>query len=179
MRHPVPSDTSSVRSEDYARDAFAGVVASFVTLAHCLSFSALVFAGDLSAGLPMALWGFMLASTLVTVMFAARTTLPPILAGPRNPVVAVMAVAAAMIAAAAFEKGLSAEDAARHALLGLSIASALTGLLIWTLGAFRLGRTSLRSSRRRCSRVSRSPWRLPVCSCASGARRSVPGRCPR
>jgi SulP family sulfate permease len=123
----------------HARDAFAGIVASFVTLAHCLSFSALIFAGSLSAGLPMALWGFMLATAVVTLMSAGRTTLAPLLAGPRNPAVAVMAVLAATVSAAAFEKGLSATEAAHHVLVGLAIASALTGALIWALGAFRLG----------------------------------------
>ncbi len=123
----------------HARDAVAGIVASFVTLAHCLSFSALIFAGQLSAGLPMALWGFMLATALVTLMSAGRTTLPPLLAGPRNPAVAVMAVLAATVSAAAFEKGMSAAAAAHHVLVALAIASTLTGLLIWALGAFRLG----------------------------------------
>jgi len=123
----------------HARDAVAGIVASFVTLAHCLSFSALIFAGQLSVGLPMALWGFMLATALVTLMSAGRTTLPPLLAGPRNPAVAVMAVLAATVSAAAFEKGMSANAAAHHVLVALAIASTLTGALIWALGAFRLG----------------------------------------
>ena len=61
-----------------ARDAASGVVASLVTLAHCLSFSALVFAGDLSPGLPMALWGFMLATAVVTLLSGSLSTLPPI-----------------------------------------------------------------------------------------------------
>ena len=123
----------------FARNAVAGVVASFVTLAHCLSFSALLFAGELAAGLPMALWGFMVSTALVTLLSGFTTTLPPVLAGPRNPAVAVMAVLAATVAAAAHGKGLAAADVARHVLLALALASALTGVLIWTLGAFHLG----------------------------------------
>lgn len=122
-----------------ARDAMAGMVASFVTLVQCLSFSALIFSGDLAASLPMALWGFLVATAGVTLLCGLGTTLPPLLAGPRNPAVAVMGVLAATVSAAAFEAGLSAENAGRHVLVALAIASALTGLLIWTLGVLRLG----------------------------------------
>ncbi len=100
-----------------ARDAMAGMVASFVTLIQCLSFSALIFSGDLAASLPMALWGFLVATAGVTLLCGLGTTLPPLLAGPRNPAVAVMGVLAATVAAAAFEAGLSAEDAGRHVLV--------------------------------------------------------------
>lgn len=122
-----------------ARDAASGMVASLVTLAHCLSFSALVFAGDLSPGLPMALWGFMLATAVVTLLSGSLTTLPPILAGPRNPAVAVMAVLAATVLAAAQQRGMAPPEAARHVLVALAMASLLTGALIWLLGTFRLG----------------------------------------
>jgi SulP family sulfate permease len=50
-----------------------------------------------------------------------------------------MAVLAATISAAAIEKGMAAPEAARHVLVALAIASALTGSLIWVLGRFRLG----------------------------------------
>lgn len=126
-------------SDALLRDGSAGAIASFVTLAHCLSFSALIFAGDLVTGLPMALWGFMISTAVVTLLASLTTTLPPILAGPRNPAVAVMGVLAAAMAGAAAQKGLSAPDAARHVLVALSISSILTGLLIWSLGTFRLG----------------------------------------
>ena len=121
------------------REPLAGVVASFVTLAHCLSFSALLFAGELAGGLPAALWGFMVASAVVTLLSGATTTLPPMLAGPRNPAVAVMSVLAGTIAAGAHAKGLDGAQAAHHVLVALAVASLLTGLCVWALGAFRLG----------------------------------------
>jgi SulP family sulfate permease len=121
------------------RDWSAGVVASLVTLAHCLSFSALIFAGELSAGLPMALWGFMISTALVALLTGAVSTLPPLLCGPRNPVVAVMSVLALTVSAAAAAKGMTGGEAARHVLVALSIASLVTGVLIWLLGVFRLG----------------------------------------
>ncbi|MGE0768188.1 MAG: SulP family inorganic anion transporter [Hyphomicrobiaceae bacterium] len=121
------------------RDAVAGVVASLVLLAYCLSFSALIFAGRLSDGLPMALWSFMLSTAIVTLLSAYRTTLAPMLAGPRNPVVAVMAVLAATISAAGARKGMAPNEVARHILVAISIATLLTATVVWALGRFRLG----------------------------------------
>lgn len=122
-----------------ARDSLAGVVASLVLLAHCLSFSALIFAGSVSAGLPMALWGFMAATAIVTLLSAFRTTLPPVLAGPRNPVAAVMAVLASTIAAAGAERALPPDEIAHHILVALSIATLFTAAVVWALGRYRLG----------------------------------------
>jgi SulP family sulfate permease len=124
---------------DLWREALAGAVAALVPIAHCLSFSALIFAGELKAGLPAALWGFMAATAAVTLIAAFTTTLPPMLAGPRNPAVAVMSVLAGTIGAAAAGRGLDAADAARHVLVALAIASLVTGLGVWALGRFRLG----------------------------------------
>ncbi|MBS0242830.1 MAG: hypothetical protein JSS20_11690, partial [Proteobacteria bacterium] len=59
---------SPLKSRGLIGECLAGVVASFVTLAYCLSFSALLFGGDLAAGLPMALWGFTIGAGLVTIM---------------------------------------------------------------------------------------------------------------
>ncbi|MBS0244721.1 MAG: SulP family inorganic anion transporter, partial [Proteobacteria bacterium] len=73
------------------------------------------------------------------IMTGFATTLPPLLAGPRNPAVAVMSVLAATVAATAASKGLSHAEAARHVLIGLAAASMLTGALTWALGRFGLG----------------------------------------
>lgn len=121
------------------RDLLAGIVASLVALAHCLSFSALIFAGELSVAIPQAVWGFMVATAVVSIWIALQTSLPPVLAGPRNPAVAVMGVLAGVIAAAAAERGLDGAAAARHVLVALSIATVVTGALMLLLGAFRLG----------------------------------------
>lgn len=134
-----PGGRSMADAGVVAQDAVSGVVASLVTIAHCLSFSALIFGGNLAPGLPTALWGFLVATAAVTVLTGLFTTLPPVLAGPRNPAVAVMAVLASTIAAAAAAQGLDATEAARHVLVALALASTLTGALIWVLGTFQLG----------------------------------------
>jgi SulP family sulfate permease len=121
------------------RDVSAGVIASLVVLAHCLSFSALIFSGDLASGLPFALWGFLAASVVVTIIAGFATSLPPMLCGPRNPVVAVMAVLATTISAAAFAKGASPSVAVQHVLVALALSTTVAGAFIWMLGVFRLG----------------------------------------
>jgi SulP family sulfate permease len=131
--------STSTWSSTILREALAGAVASLVTLAHCLSFSALLFSGDLKAGFAAALWGFMAATAVVTVLASLTTTLPPLLAGPRNPAVAVMSVLAATVSTAAFAKGMDGSEAARHVLVALAIASVLTGIGVLALGQFRLG----------------------------------------
>lgn len=121
------------------REAMAGIVASLVTLAQCLSFSALIFSANLSSGFAAGVWAFMLGSALASLLLALTTTLPPALAGPRNPAIPVMSVLAATIAADVLATGASSDAAVRTVLLGLSLATLLTGLLLWLLGAFRLG----------------------------------------
>ncbi len=121
------------------RHALAGGVTSVVAVAYCLSFSALIFSGSVKAGLPAALWGFLVAAAAVTLLAGAVTSLPAMLAGPRNPAVAVMSVLAVTIADAARDSGLSEADAVRHVLIAIAIATVLAGTATWALGYFRLG----------------------------------------
>ena len=130
-RMPLPSEIGA--------EVLAGVVASLVTLAHCLSFSALIFAGDLRDGLAFGLWGFLAATAVANITAAVTSTMPPAFAGPRNPVVAVMSVLATLIAADVMAAGGSRPAALRHVLLAFSLAGLLTGLVLWLLGRFRLG----------------------------------------
>lgn len=120
-------------------DVLAGSVATLVTLAHCLSYSALIFSGDLRDGLALGLWAFLAATSLGCLATAAATTLPPALAGPRNPAVAVMSVLAATVSGAVIAAGGDSAAAVLHVLVALSLATLLSGLIMWLLGAFRLG----------------------------------------
>ncbi len=137
--HPPGSAARAPVSAEIGTEILAGIVASFVTLAHCLSFSALIFSGALRDGFSLGLWGFMAASALTSLAAALATTLPPYLAGPRNPVVAVMGVLAAVVTADVLMGGGSDASALRHVLLAFSLAGLLTGAALWLLGRFRLG----------------------------------------
>ena len=130
-RPPLPGEIGA--------EVLAGVVASLVTLAHCLSFSALIFTGDLRDGLVFGLWGFWVASAVANLAGAVTATLPPLLSGPRNPVVAVMSVLAIQVAADVIGGGGSRAAAVHHVLLAFSLAGLLTGLSLWLLGRYRLG----------------------------------------
>ena len=117
----------------------AGAMGSLVSIAYCVSYSALIFQGELAGGLSFGLWSFLAATAVATLVVTATTTLPPGIAGPRNPTVAVMSVLVAGIAAATLARNGSAADAVRNALVGLAAATLLTGVVFTLLGSLRLG----------------------------------------
>ena len=131
----------SVRADGarHGTDVLAGLVAALVTIAHCLSFSVLIFHGELKTGLPFGLWAFMAGATVTGIVVALTTTLPPAIAGPRNPAVAVMSVLAGIVSAQVLAAGGSGDLAARHVLLGLTLATLVTGAALYLVGALRLG----------------------------------------
>jgi sulfate permease, SulP family len=120
-------------------DLLAGLVASLVTIAYCLSFSALLFQGDLKGGLALGLWALLVGSAVTGVYVAVTTTLPPADAGPDNPAVAVLAVLAGTVSAPLLARGASAELAVTHVLLAFTLATLATGAVLYALGRFRLG----------------------------------------
>ena len=120
-------------------DLLAGLVASLVTIAYCISFSALVFQGELRGGLAMGLWALLSGAAVTGIVVAMTTTLPPAEAGPDNPAIAVFSVLATTVGGAVTSAGGNIELAVRHALLGMTLATALTGFVLWGLGRFRLG----------------------------------------
>ena len=120
-------------------DALAGLVAALVTIAYCISFSALVFQGELRGGLAMGLWALLMGAAITGIIVAMMTTLPPAEAGPDNPAIAVFSVLAVTIGGAITSAGGNIELAVRHALLGMTLATALTGAVLWVLGRFHLG----------------------------------------
>lgn len=122
-----------------AGEVTAGLIASVVTLAQCLSLSALVFAGPLAIGLPQALWSFLAGAAMACILVALTTTLPPAIAGPRNPPLAVMSVLAATLAAQVLAAGGDAATAVRHVLVALSLATLLAGVVMWLIGRLALG----------------------------------------
>ncbi len=120
-------------------NAVAGLVASLLTLAYCLSFSALLFQGELAGGLPMGLWAFLVGSAVAGLYVALTTSLPPAEAGPDNPAVAVLAALAATVSAPVLLAGGSAKAAVDTVLLSFSLATLVTGLVLYLLGRLKLG----------------------------------------
>jgi SulP family sulfate permease len=122
-----------------AGEIAAGCMGSLVSIAYCVSYAALIFAGPLSSGLGAVLWSLLAATALATLWIAATTTMPPAIAGPRNPTVAVLSVLAGGIASAASANGLPPGDVVLHAPIGLATATFLTGAALTMLGTFKLG----------------------------------------
>ena len=125
----------------FGANALAGLVASLVTIAYCVSFSALLFQGDLRSGLAMGLWGLLVGSALAGIYVSLTTSLPPAEAAPDNPAVAVLSVLAATVSAPILAAGGGADRAVLHVLLAFSLATLVTGAVLYLLGAFRLAQS--------------------------------------
>ncbi len=121
------------------RDTLSGLVFALVIITYCISFSALIFQGELASGLTLGL-SMLLTGTVVTCLIIALTsTLNPAGAGPDTPAVAVMSVLATAIAAHTASIGMSAELITIHVLIAISASTLLTGLLLFALGSLRSG----------------------------------------
>ncbi|HYD15337.1 MAG TPA: SulP family inorganic anion transporter [Hyphomicrobium sp.] len=120
-------------------NALAGLVASLLTLAYCVSFSALLFQGPLAGGLPMGLWALLVGSAIAGLYVALTTSLPPAEAGPDNPAVAVLAVLAATVSGSVLAAGGDARLAVDVVLLAFSLATLVTGIVLYLLGRLKLG----------------------------------------
>src|SRR5271155_539085 len=73
----------------FARDLLAGLVASVIVVANIVSFGALMFPGDLGAGMPIAIWAMLIGSCVSGLWIAWLTTLPPLATGIDSPTAAV------------------------------------------------------------------------------------------
>jgi len=120
------------------RDAFAGMIAGLISIAYAVSFSALIFAGPIEAGLQLGFSALMTGAAVTGLVVGLLTKLVPADAGPDTPAVAVMSVLAAAVAAA-MPAGASTEQMVFHALVALSFVTLLAGLLLFALGAFKVG----------------------------------------
>jgi SulP family sulfate permease len=78
--------------------------------------------------------------TVVTCLIITLTsTFSPVIGGPDSPAVAVMSVLAASIATALAAKGASTPQIIINVLVALSVSTLLTGVLLYGVGALKLG----------------------------------------
>jgi SulP family sulfate permease len=117
----------------------AGVISAVVQIAYCISFAALIFTGDLAGGFPLGLSGLIMGTVVTCVVIAITSTFSPVIGGPDSPAVAVMSVLAASIAAALSAKGAGTQQVIINVLVALSVSTLLTGILLYGVGALRLG----------------------------------------
>jgi SulP family sulfate permease len=121
------------------RDAMAGAISAVVQIAYCISFAALIFTGDLAGGFPLGLAGLIMGTVVTCVVIAVTSTFSPVIGGPDSPAVAVMSVLAASIATALAAKGASTPQIIINVLVALSVSTLLTGVLLYGIGALRMG----------------------------------------
>ena len=121
-------------------NALAGVVASLLTIAYCLSFSALLFQGQLGSGLGPGLWALLVGSAIAGLYVSLTTSLPPAEAGPDNPAVAVLSVLAATVSAPGLRRRRRRRRWPSTTSCSPSpLATLVTGAVLYLLGRLKLG----------------------------------------
>jgi SulP family sulfate permease len=129
----------NIEASTLGRDAMAGAISAVVQIAYCISFAALIFTGDLASGFSLGLSGLIMGTVVTCVIIAVTSTFSPVIGGPDSPSVAVMSVLAASIATALAAKGSSTPTIIINVLVALSVSTLLTGILLYGVGALKLG----------------------------------------
>ncbi len=124
---------------DYAKDTMAGIVASVVLIANIVSFGALMFQGEFSGGIPIAIWAMLIGSCIGGVWIALMTSLPPLATGIDSPTGAVLVLLSATAGPSVLAAGGNPDTAIQAVMLIFTAATFLTGALLYALGAFRWG----------------------------------------
>ena len=118
-------------------DSIAGLVASIVLIANIVSFAALMFPGQLSAGIPVAIWAMLIGSCIGGLCIALMTSLPPLATGIDSPTGAVLVLLSAATAPTVLMAGGNVEAAIQTVMTVFTAASIVSGALIYGLGACR------------------------------------------
>ena len=124
---------------DCVKDTIAGLIASVVLIANIVSFGALMFPGDLSAGIPTAIWSMLIGSCIGGVWIALSTSLPPLATGIDSPTGAVLVLLSASAGSTVVATGASPQAAVQTVMLFFTGATVMSGALLYGLGACRWG----------------------------------------
>src|SRR5712691_7821504 len=136
---PKAWSRSIAAGRDIIKDTTAGLVASVVLIGNIVSFGALMFPGDLSAGIPVAIWAMLIGACVGGAWIALTTSLPPLATGIDSPTGAVLVLLSALTAAGVRATGGSTETAIQSVMLVFTAATLLSGALLYGLGACRWG----------------------------------------
>lgn len=135
----MTSDRVGAVAREWLRETMAGLVAAVVLIANIVSFGALMFPGDLRAGMPMAIWAMLIGSSISGVWIALKTSLPPIATGIDSPTGAVLVLLSASAGPALLAAGAGPAAAAQSVMLIFTAATLLSGAMLCALGAVRWG----------------------------------------
>ena len=129
----------NIDASSLGRDALAGFISAVGGIAYCISLSALIFQGEIVGGFALGLAALIMGTVVTCLVVALTSTLSPADAEPDDPAVAVMSVLAASVAAALAAKGASNQAVILNVLVAISVSTLFTGILLFGLGALRLG----------------------------------------
>jgi sulfate permease, SulP family len=117
----------------------AGIVAAVILIANIISFGALMFPGEFSAGIPLAVWSMLIGACICGVWISLATSLPPIATGIDSPTGTVLVLLSALAGARVVAAGGSPQTAVLTVMLLFTTATLLSGALLYLLGACRWG----------------------------------------
>ncbi len=119
-------------------DVFAGAICSILSIAYCLSYAALIFAGPLTHLLSYGVAVTFLSAAIGGAVVALRSSLPFAIAGPDSSISVVIAAMVATVTQRIVAHG--GGDLLEPTLIVMSLATAFTGLVLCILGFTHAGR---------------------------------------
>jgi SulP family sulfate permease len=119
-------------------DLFAGAICSTLSIAYSLSYAALIFAGPLEHQLSYGVAVTFLSAAVAGSIVALRSSLPFAIAGPDSSAVVIFAAMTASLLRNLVAQGRN--ELVEPVVIAMSLATALTGLLLCVLGFTRAGR---------------------------------------
>jgi SulP family sulfate permease len=119
-------------------DVFAGAICSVLSIAYCLSYGALIFSGPISHLLAYGVAATFLSAAIGGAVVATRSSLPFAVAGPDSSISVVIAAMVATVVHRVIEQG--GTGLLEPTLIAMSLATALTGVLLCVLGFTHAGR---------------------------------------
>lgn len=119
-------------------ELFAGGTVGVVMIIYSLSFAAVVFSGPLSAGLAQGLAAALIGAAVAGGLYAVFSSIKGAIAAPDTPVIAVLGLMAAGIAATLGDQAGTPRGVAL-VLVAVAFTTALVALFGLVLGSFRIG----------------------------------------
>ena len=135
----IKSKSATTTMRNIFKDVNAGMAASVVPIANIVSFAALLFPAELSAGISMAIWAMLIGSCIGGIWIALQTSLPPLASGMDSPTAAILAVLSTITGLELAAAGTSQAPIIASLMLIFSAATVLSGSLLLVFGAFRWG----------------------------------------
>lgn len=120
-------------------NTFAGIISGLMTVIASISYATLIFSGSSAAFLQLGIASALISATVIGCIVALRSSSPIAIAGPDANISAIIALIVAGVSARAAAVGYLADT---FTLLWITLAacSLFTGVFLFFVGRFRLGR---------------------------------------